>query len=161
VYGVDYANIGFTSKGEPGMRAYYTDVIGCTDEDAYGNTVADLPIMHNPDTLTDVESFDLVIILDCNNAHNQQRQLTDYTEVPKIAAMTGGITGEALPYISAGMWKGYLAGAPGAYSYEILTGLPGKGHIYGGVVTTTHTYLVIVLVIGNIAYLIKRREGGN
>jgi len=155
-YGVDYVLFGFVGYGEAATRAYATDVKGTMEKDYFGNSVSDLPIMWEPTPLETATDFDVLVIADSWDAHSVARQLLGW-ETPVIAMMTGGITGEALPYVAAGMWKGYLGSIRGGSEYENLLDIKGEAALYNDTITTGHLYLLALLIVGNVAFYLKKK----
>lgn len=161
-YGVDYVNLGYIGRGNTALRAFISDPQDTVEEDFYGNSIWEMEIMTQPHVIDKVTDFDLVIIHDSSNAHNQQRMLATY-EVPKVAMMTGAITTSALAYVTAEIWQGFIGGAPGGYHYEVLTGQYGIGLVYGNAVSFLYIFIALVFLAGNLSfYLVKRdqKQGG-
>ncbi|MAV64584.1 MAG: hypothetical protein CMG00_05265 [Candidatus Marinimicrobia bacterium] len=76
--------------------------------------------------------------------------------------VTTGVTAvqvtELLPYVNNGQLKGILAGLSGAASYESLVGDFGPASKNMTPQSFAHLLIVILIIIGNITYIIKRKE---
>ncbi len=62
-------------------------------------------------------------------------------------------------YMGAGQIEGFINGLRGSAEYELMIKEPGVGVISMDQVSVTHLYAIILLVLGNIGYLVQRSRG--
>lgn len=152
-YGVRFVDMGFVAGGNGLLEQWRDSITAITPTDRYGNRLSDLPMMQNFDALK--SDCELMIGLD-------QRALESIFVIryntPVILMGGTDTAGYLAMHYTAGYYKGMIMGQRGGAEYEFLSGIPGKASTYmlnsmlvAGVVT-------VALVIGNIQYLMQRRE---
>lgn len=78
--------------------------------------------------------------------------------------VTGGTTAVGMPglmpYYSSGQLSGVLSGLKGAAEYEVLAGTPGTAASGMDAQSLSHLLIVVFVIIGNIAYIVRRKAAG-
>ena len=152
-YGVKFVNLGYVAGGNQLLEAWKDDIIALTTNDAYGNQLADLPMMSNFNALkTDA---DLMIGFD---ARGLESIYVVRFNVP-VLEMGGTDTASymALSY-TGGYFKGMIMGQRGGAEYELLSGIKGKSFSYLQNTLTIATVMIILMVATNVRYLLKKRS---
>ena len=63
------------------------------------------------------------------------------------------------PYVASGQLDALVAGLRGAAEYEKLIDRKGGGNRGMLAQSTAHLYVVVLIIIGNVAYFRSRRKG--
>jgi len=152
-YGVKFVNLGYVAGGNQLLEQWKDDLIAITPNDAYGNQLADLPMMSNFNALkTDA---DLMIGLDARGLE------TIYVVRFNTPVLEMGGTDSAsylaLSY-TAGYFKGMLMGQRGGAEYELLSGISGKSFSYMQNTLTIAAVMIIIMVVANVRYLLKKQS---
>jgi len=135
------------------LEQWKDDLIAITPNDAYGNQLADLPMMSNFNALkTDA---DLMIGLDARGLETIY-VVRFNTPVIEMGG-TDSASYLALSY-TGGYFKGMLMGQRGGAEYELLSGIQGKSFSYLQNTLTIAAVMIIVMVAANVQYLLKKRS---
>lgn len=154
-YGVDYTWLGYRA-------GYSAMIIGLGDSlketyrtDVYGNPTKDLPILQGIETLKD---FPYMVCV-ADDAYLDYWIIYAYERFGlKIGtACTAVMAPGFYPYLDVGQVTGIIGGLKGASEYEKLMGYKGFGHIGMDTQTIIHSVIIIMIVLGNIAYLILKK----
>lgn len=157
-YGVDYALIGYVPGAITALAALARD-LQYPRKDFYGNDLEKLKIFEDVKTVEDVAA---VIVAD---AGGETEYYVTQWYAPFRAIILNITTGANVSYrmiaYNAGQIKGLVPGARGSAEIEILTGYLGEGVSAADAMSITHLYLLILVLIGNIAYFgMLRVRGG-
>ena len=63
------------------------------------------------------------------------------------------------PYLASGQMKTMVSGLRGAAEYENLIGRDGGGGRGMLAQPSAHLYVILLIVLGNISYFLKKRKG--
>jgi hypothetical protein len=157
-YGEDWIHLGFVAGEETGKASFAADIRKVISVDyKYGKPIDEYPIMKNVKNMNDFK-----LIVEPTNAITWMEQAirqwyTPY-HVPIISIPPFLDVPWAENFYRAGQLKAYLAGTSGLAEYEKLLGMYGDATRGLAVMTTTHTYAIILFVIGNISYFLSRRK---
>ena len=66
-----------------------------------------------------------------------------------------------MPFVQAGQVKGMLQGLRGAAEYELLSGSPGVASAGMDAQSLGHLLIIGFIVVGNVAYIMSKRESRN
>jgi hypothetical protein len=80
--------------------------------------------------------------------------------VPLVLAPTSVMVPDTYPYLASGQVKGELRGVLGAAEYEDLIGEPDMGTREMTSIAALDAYIIILIIIGNIAYFRGRKAEG-
>jgi hypothetical protein len=155
-YGVDYVNLGFIPGGETGVKALADNIPGIAKTDSYGTSIEKIPLMSG---VKDASDVNLIITFEggaetiWHIRHWHMRYGT-----PIIASGTGAIVSDLLPYRHAGTLMGLSGGIRGGAELEILAKRPGAAAARMDVISASHLYLLLLIVVCNVLFLYRRFE---
>ena len=152
-YGVKFVNLGYVAGGNQLLEQWKDSVTEITPVDAYGNQLADLPMMSNFNELK-VEA-DLMIGLDARGL--ETIYVVRYNTPVLEMGGTDSASYLALSY-TAGYFKGMIMGQRGGAEYEILSGIPGNARSYLQNTFTISTIMVIIMIVTNVRYVLNKQE---
>jgi len=157
-YGVDYINIGYIAGTETAMAAVGKDLRATTSTDYKGTSLSQYPIMEG---ITDATSFDLLIVYTTGGDQSEGwvRQWYTVYGTPYLCSVLAMMIPTMLPYQNAGQIVAVTSGAM-AGQMELLVGVPARGIKSADVITLTHLLVFAYVVIGNVALLAKKAQGG-
>jgi len=158
-YGVDYVNIGYIAGTETAMAAVGKDLRATTSTDYKGNPLSQYPIMEG---IVDASSFDLIICYTTGGDQSEGwvRQWYTVYGTPYLSSVLAMMVPTMLPYMNAGQIISVTSGAQ-AGEMEGLVRVPARGIKSADVITLTHILCVVYVVIGNVAYIAKKSQGGS
>jgi len=167
-YGRDYVNLGFMSGNEGVIALALTDLKKAIPTDVHNRSTQDferLPIMRGVDNLRNMD-----LIIDVSAGYPGLREWIQYAAVPGRIPILGGCAAvaspELFPYVPA-QCIGLLAGIKGAAEYEqmLLERYPQFDRPSGRVAlermgpqTVAHLLIMVLIVLGNAAYILERRR---
>jgi hypothetical protein len=157
-YGVDYIHIGYIAGGETAMAAIGKDLRATTSTDYHGDPLNQFPIMEG---IVDATSFDLLICYTTGGDQSEGwvRQWYTVYGTPYMCSVLAMMVPTMLPYMNAGQIISVTSGAQ-AGEMESLVRAPARGIKSADVITLTHILCLAYVVIGNVAYLAKKSQGG-
>jgi hypothetical protein len=157
-YGVDWIFLGYAPGGETAMAALGKDFWSTLPTDYYyKKSVSEYPIMQGLRSAKDVA---LLVSLETGTpgADEWVRQWYVPYKVPMIVGCIGVMAPTIAPYLAGGQIKGALPGLRAAAEYELIIGRKGLGVASADVLSTSHIVFVLFVIIGNIAYFMRRRS---
>ena len=156
VYGEHWVELGWVPGSETGMAALATDMWGQTPRDYLEDRpLADLPIMADIRTAEDV---DLVISIETGTPGLPEwlRQWNDPFGVPFIVGCIGVSVPGMAPYLASGQLSALMPGLTASGEYELLLNRPGLAVAGLDAVSMSHLLVVLLVLIGNVAYFASR-----
>lgn len=156
VYGEDWVELGWVPGQETGMAALATDMWGQTPRDYLEDRpLAEYPIMADIRTAEDI---DLVISIETGTPGLSEwlRQWNDPFGVPFIVGCIGVSVPGMAPYLSSGQLSALLPGLTASGEYELLLNRPGLAVAGLDAVSMSHLLVVLLVVIGNVAYFASK-----
>jgi len=155
-YGVNYVNLGYVPGGETGIKALADNIPGTVVTDTYGTNVNEIPVMQG---IKDAFDVDLLITFEggAYTIYHIRHWHMPY-DTPIIASGTGAIISDLLPYLDAGTLKGLSGGLRGGAELELLARNPGPALSRMDAISSSHFYLLILIIICNILYLLGRTQ---
>jgi len=153
--GIDYCFLGYKTGTSAVILAWGLDVRLAYPTDYRGRTLADLPLMRN------VRNYgDLGLVISVSAADYPEFWVA-YAHERYGARLGTGVTAvmapDFYPYLQTGQFVGMLGGLKGAAEYEQLIGRPGDGSRGMDAQTAVHVFVVLSILLGNLAYVINRR----
>lgn len=155
-YGEDYVNLGWIPGYETTLAALAKDFQSIVKTDAYGNTIDKLPMLRGVRSISDIA---LIGFSTSTSPDPYPRQLGGYNK-PLIINTLIATVPWTLPYYEKRLITGYIGAESDAAGYEKLTGMPGEGLRTLDAQSLSHIYGVVLIIVGNIWYFTRRREGG-
>ena len=152
-YGVKFVNLGYVAGGNQLLEQWKDDLMALTPYDAYGSSLADMPMMSNFNEMK--VDADLMIGFDARGL--ETIYVVRYNT--PVLEMGGTDTASylALSY-TAGYFQGMIMGQRGGAEYELLSGISGKAMSYLQNTFTIATVMVIILIVANVQYVLKKKE---
>jgi len=170
VYGEDYVNLGFKSGGEGVIKVVLTDIRQLFTTDALGTPIDDIPMMQG---VENIRQMDLIVNVSAGSAGTKEWVQYAITPYPDDLRIVGGCTGVQAPLLYPyipNQLRGLLGAIKGAAEYEELVmstyGGLGMAGIYSearrrmGPQLIAHVLMILLIIAGNIAYVMERRQGG-
>jgi len=157
-YGVDWIELGWIPGGETGMAALATDIWGQAPRDYIENQpMSAHPIMEGIRTAEDV---DLVITIETGTPGYPEwlRQWNTPFGIPFILGCIGVSVPGTAPYMASGQLSALMPGLTASGEFEILINRPGLAVAGLDAVSMSHLLVVLLVLIGNIAYFVSGRK---
>ncbi len=157
-YGVDYVNLGWRpgiqavllGMGENLKRVYVADI--------KGNPTATLPVLRG---VHDYRQIKLVVDITGTALTGSWIAFAHQRfGAPVGAGVTSVVAMDLYPYLRTGQLVGLLNGIAGAAEYERLIEEPGQAMGAMPGVTAVHLLMVLLVLLGNVAYFASRRHRG-
>jgi len=161
VYGEDWIELGWIPGGETGMAALATDMWSQTPVDFLENRpLSDYPIMENIKTAEDI---DLIVSFETGTPGLPEwlRQWNTPFGTPFIVGCIGVSVPGMAPYLDSGQLDALMPGLTASGEYEILIGRPGLAVSGLDAVSMSHLLVVLLVVVGNIAFFASKSKGVN
>lgn len=156
-YGVDFVNLGYKSGNEIVVLAIGTSFKAAFPTDSHGTPIAQLPLMREIDRLGEAKMLIEIAATVAANIWVQQAQ--GRYHLPMVAGVSGVMAPEFFIYLQSGQIRGLLGGMAGAAEYEALVGVAGTATRGMDAQSMAHLLVVVLIVLGNIAWLAGRRRG--
>ena len=157
-YGVDWIELGWIPGQETGMAALATDIWGQAPRDFIENQpMSAHPIMEEIRTAEDV---DLVISIETGTPGLPEwlRQWNTPFGVPFMVGCIGVSVPGMAPYLASGQLSALMPGLTASGEFEILINRPGLAVAGLDAVSMSHLLVVLLVLIGNIAYFASGRK---
>ena len=175
--GSDYVMFDYKAGGSIVIKGIADNFRELYKQDKKGVPIEDFEIMNG---VYSVEDFDFVFDFSAGVPGNAE--WVQYACDPKNVSLSSGCTSimvtDAIPYVESGQLKGILAGMPGAAEYEQLVYeymikeqlnnnkyinknveiQKGKAFARMSAQSVAHLLMVILIIVGNIAYYYSRKE---
>lgn len=161
VYGEDWIELGWIPGSETGMAALATDMWSQTPKDFLENRpLSEYPIMENIKTAEDI---DLVVSFETGTPGLPEwlRQWNTPYGTPFIVGCIGVSVPGMAPYLASGQLSALMPGLTASGEYEILIGRPGLAVSGLDAVSMSHLLVVLLVVVGNIAFFASKSKGVN
>jgi hypothetical protein len=156
--GVDWVHLGYVAGGEAGVGSLVNDIRATIAADYYGTPIDDIPLLEG---VNDASSFSAVLWWGGSEGSMPYgiRQISVPFDIPITGMATTNEVPNFSPYISAGQLQGIFGGVRGSAEYEYLMKLPGPA--LGQAMATNFGGLLwmILVLLGNILYFIRRTTG--
>jgi hypothetical protein len=161
-YGVDYADLGYVpnTATQIGMLSNITEFLPL---DVHGNPTANLPIIKE---FPAAKQASLVITFDDDSSalNSYLQYWQGRANIPVAVGATATIAPGFMPLYASGQLVGVLFSVRAAAEYESLLhqqyncclGMSGASSVMMAL-STSHLLIVVMVVIGNVAYFIGRR----
>jgi len=158
-YGRDFLNLGFQAGNEAVIQRMGSSVEAAFANDArYGRPIESYPIMNGLNKLSD---FDFIFNLSAGYPGTVEwvQFAVDRFHVACGAGNTAVQAPQVYPYLDTGQLSGLMGGMKGGAEYEKLTGFKAKATMAMVSQTAAHIFVVLFIVIGNLAYFMTRGRG--
>jgi len=157
-YGQDYVMLGYITGVETAQAAVGKNIRATTTTDYKGVPLDQLPAMKG---VNGAKDFALLICLsDAGTiAEGWIKQWVTPYNTPYLISVIATILPTLLPYRKAGQTQALIAGAQSG-EMEYLVGRPGLGLKSANAMSTTQLYVVILIIIANVALFLRRKGVG-
>ncbi len=154
-YGEDYVFLGYMAGVQTAMAAVLGDLHSAAPVDYTGKSIDTLPMMAN---IKGADDIDVVAYLTTAGEVAEGWVYQAYSRYKKTTC--GGwlsmMTPSLKPYYDTGALTGMLDGIRGAAEYEKLIGEPGDAMKTTDILNLTQLWVLILIVLGNIAFFAAR-----
>ena len=158
-YGIDWVNWGFKYGYENILMPLAKNIPDTIKSDFNNTPRAKLPMMRDVKDIRDIG-----LVIEVTGLANMTELWLGFIRgpygTPLAAAYTAVMAPSYYPYIDSHQMAGMLVGAKGAAEMEVLVGRPDQATRIMNVQSWAHVLIIALIVIGNIGYLLARREEG-
>jgi len=155
-YGKQVVFYGYIPGQETAVAKLADDIPGLLTVDYFGTPTEDLPIMNG---ITNAADIDMIFTFDTWGARGYYVGHWFERYGTKICAATSGAAIATIEtQFSTGQLVGAAIDARGGAELELLFHMPGRASVTTDTLSLTHSFVLLLLVIGNIQYLRKRAE---
>jgi hypothetical protein len=153
----DYTYLGYKYGARQIMLGIGEDISDPFPADYSGERLAEIPMMEN---IKNYDDIDLVIDFGSGNSPEWWIRYAGSGYHQTIAAGCTGVMASGLyPYLETGQIIGLIGGLKGAAEYEKLINKPAKAILGMKAQSIAHVAIIILVVLGNVAYFMVRRKG--
>jgi len=156
VYGTDWINLGYIPGTETAMASFGKDLAGTASQDVVERKpTSSFPIMQNIKSATDIT---LIISIETGTpgATEWLRQWNTPYKTPIIVGCIGVSAPGMMPFVQSGQISALLPGLTSSAEYEQILKQPGLATAGVDAVSMSHLLVVLLVVIGNVAFLAYR-----
>lgn len=155
-YGRDYVFFGFAPGGSAVILGMGSDIERVFPEDAYGTPLSEIEMMRG------VRNYDdIPLLVDIAGSAFVEAWIY-YAHEPYGQQVGAGVTAvmatDYYPYLDTGQLVGLLGGMRGAAEYEGLIRHQDKGVQGMDSQSVIHVLIIVLIVLGNIAFFSKARS---
>lgn len=158
VYGEDWIRLGYIPGGETAMGSLGRGIQDAVAVDyVEGRPLNSFQIMEGIETGEDI---DIIVSFETGTPGTPEwmRQFNAPYGTPQITGCIGVSVSGMIPYVQSGQLKALMPGLTVSAEYEILLERPGLAVAGVDAVSTSHVYIVLLVILGNIAYFLTREE---
>lgn len=160
VYGEDYIILGYKPGTNSAIRGFTQDISATSaGVDWKGDSLDQFPIMQG---LTRIAPDQVKLIVAVETGTPGCPQWLQFGATPSgVPLLCGTLSmsiAESKPYVESGQYVALIEGVRGAAEYEQILGYAGMGSAAQDAQSLSGLYVVLMIVLGNIAYLASRRE---
>ena len=157
--GEDYVYLGFRPGTIQVMLGMGTTISSIFESDYKEKPLSEIPMMAG---IKNYDQIDLVLDLASSSTTEAWIAYINTRYNQKIAAgVTGVIISQMYPYLQTGQLIGLMPGLLGAAEYEKLIKSPAKATTGMSVQSFVHLLVFGLVILGNIAFFIQKREDVN
>jgi hypothetical protein len=155
-YGKDYVNIGYRPGGSAMMIGIGREIRDYFRTDYKGVPLDSFAFMRSVHNYRDIG---LLVSLAHGAVAEQWIQFVGGRFNQTIIVGCTGVNAPSLyQYLHSGQIKGIIGGLQGASEYEALIGKPGSATLGMPAQSAAHGLIILLLIIGNLGYIISRRK---
>jgi len=157
-YGKDYAYLGFRPQYIAAILSMGESLPETFPDDYLGRPYSSLPVLTGVADYSDIAG--VVSIADGSMTMHWVEYGHGRYGVPVAAFVAAAMETTYDPYLASGQMEAMVGGLRGAAEYEQLIGIGDSGARGMLAQTSMHLYVILLIVLGNIAYFRTRRRGG-
>jgi hypothetical protein len=158
----DWVHLGFvTGGGEIAAASFAEDIHSVFPTDYENKPISQIPMMQN---VKDINDVDWLVVVAGSPTRSYLRQIQSPYGTNMVSGCGGVMAGEFLPFVGPDQIQGLVVSLSGAAQYESLLVKAGLGSLGGGTksldaMSIGYLIVMIAIIIGNIAYAIRRSGG--
>jgi hypothetical protein len=158
----DCVHLGFvTGGGEIAAASLAEDIHAVLPTDYEGKPLSQIPLMQN---VKDINDIDHLVTVAGSPTRSYLRQIQTPYRINMVGGCGAVMAGEFLPFVNPSQMQGLVVGLSGAAQYEALLVKSGLGKFGAGTVSMDamsigYLIVMIAIIVGNIAYAIRRSGG--
>ena len=156
-YGVDYVNLGFQSGNEFVIQSMGTAFKTMFPKDYRTTPYDSIPLMRN---IVNFSNIDFLMNFSSGEPGTIQWVQIAVDRFGSVlgAGNTAVQAPQVYPYLRAGQMVGLLGGMSGAAEFEKITAEKGKASTFILSQMIAHAIVIILILIGNVAYFSEKRK---
>ena len=155
-YGTDYAFLGFRPQYIAAILSMGESFKATFPEDYLGRSTNTIPLLDEVDDYSGV--IGVLSIADGSYTTHWIEYGGRYN-LNVLAGVTSAMVTTYDPYLASGQMQTMVSGLRGAAEYESLIGHDGGGARGMLAQSSAHLYVILLIVLGNISYFLKKRKG--
>lgn len=157
-YGEQWVNLGYKLPEPPWLRSFANNVPDALKEEWRDNKpLSQIPVMQGVNKFGPDGQISMIMCVTGQDTITLYYQFLGPSKVKIALGCTAVMAPEQYPYLDSGQLSGLLTGMKGAAEYEELIHAPGFGVAGMAGQSFAHLYLLILIVLGNLAVLLGRR----
>jgi hypothetical protein len=157
-YGVDWCNWGYKYGYENIVMSLAKNVPATLKTDFYGKPISSRPMMKGVQ-----DHSDLGLVIEVTGLAGVTEIWLGFMRgpynVPLAAGYTAVMAPGYYPFVDSKQMTGMLVGAKGAAEMETLLNQTGGGHAIMSAQSWAHVLIILLIVLGNLGYLLTRAGG--
>lgn len=155
-YGVDYVVLGYKSGSQIVIRQACESLPAIFPFDSHGTPIQSIPLTTG---LQSARNFAMIFTAADNHSIIYYAVVANsHYGIPVAGSATAVMVPELYPYYNSGQLLGVIGGMRGAAEYEGLLGQPGPAQAGMAVQSVVHFLIAGGIVLGNVAFLSRRRR---
>jgi hypothetical protein len=156
VYGTDYISLGFKEGRELTMASMGNSIPATYPADSRGAPLGQFPIMQGVNRLSDLSAL-ISVSAGYPGTKEWVQQVQKRYNIPMVSACAGVSAPEYFAYYESKQLSGLVGGMKAFAEYEkLLGGQSGFATLAMTSQAAGHYMLVLLILIGNVLYLLKR-----
>lgn len=155
-YGTRWVNLGFKLPDDPWLRSFSSSITGAVKVDVRNTPLAEIPVLRGVNRFGPDGQVSMLIDITGSNTIDKWYEFLGPTKVKIGLACTAVMAPEQYPFLDSGQLSGLLTGMKGAAEYEQLLQAPGFAMPAMAGQSFAHLYIILLILIGNIAVLAGR-----
>lgn len=158
VYGEDWIRLGYVPGQETAMGSLASSIHNTVAADyVEGRSLSTFSMM---DDIQTGEDIDIIVSFETGTPGTPEwmRQFNAPFGTTQITGCIGVSVSGMIPYVQSGQLSALMPGLATSGEYEILMGDPGLAVAASDAISTSHIYVALLVVVGNIAWFMSREE---
>ena len=158
VYGEDWIRLGYIPGSETAMGSFAANIHTTVSADyVEGRPLDSFPMMADIQTGEDI---DVIVSIETGTPGTPEwmRQFNAPFGTPQITGCIGVSVSGMIPYLQSGQLQALMPGLTVSAEYEILLNKPGLAVAGVDAVSTSHVYVTLLVILGNLAYFMTRED---
>ncbi len=161
-YGENYVNLGYLPGQEMALQVLGLNPLEAIPGDYRDQkSLTDWPVMQGFDPGRGIQNVALIVLLTDSQSglRSWVEQVVSFHGLKMVAGVTAAVKPYAVPYRDSNQLAGLISGLPGAAEYETIAGRPSSAIDSLDSLSAVHLVIVILMLVGNVEYLVSRLRG--